>query len=272
VATTLSPRAVLDVIKDSALDGSGNLGDYYADDAVHEWPFPFPGAPQRMSGRAEIQAWSARMRDGGARRFRFERFDNVVVHDTTDPEVIVAEYDIHGTVAATGHPFVFSYVLVLRVRDGKIVHLRDYLNPLAMTRAAGAPAATDAPPVPADHADLLERPLFARMATVRPDGAPQNSVMWFGWDGTRLKFTHSRRGQKFRNISADPRVSVSLADPDSPYRSLEVRGVVASVDDDPGGTFFYELAERYDFAPPALPNAQDRIILSVRPISYATVG
>jgi ketosteroid isomerase-like protein len=51
------------------------------------------------------------------------------------PEVIIAEYDIEGEIK-DGDPFVFSYVLVLRVRDGQIVELRDYLNPLAMTEAA----------------------------------------------------------------------------------------------------------------------------------------
>jgi hypothetical protein len=36
---------------------------------------------------------------------------------------------------------------------------------------------------PESHADLLERPLFAHLATIRPDGSPQSSVMWFAWDG-----------------------------------------------------------------------------------------
>jgi len=40
--------------------------------------------------------------------------------------------------------------------------------------------------VPASHADLLERPLFAHLATIRPDGAPQSSVMWFIWDGSQV--------------------------------------------------------------------------------------
>ncbi|MGD0554850.1 MAG: nuclear transport factor 2 family protein [Streptosporangiaceae bacterium] len=137
---TLSPRDVFEVIQRFTLDGSGGLADYYADDAVHEWPFPVPGAPRRLSGQAEIKAWIAQMQDAGARRIRFDHFDNVVLHDTADPEVVIAEYDLHGAVTATGRPFAFSYILVLRVRDGKIVHLRDYLNPLAMTQMISAPA------------------------------------------------------------------------------------------------------------------------------------
>jgi len=37
--------------------------------------------------------------------------------------------------------------------------------------------------LPATHADLLDKPTFAHLATVRPDGSPQTSVMWFAWDG-----------------------------------------------------------------------------------------
>ena len=82
------------------------------------------------------------------------------------------------------------------------------------------------PNVPPTHVDLLEKPLFAHLATVRPDGAPQSSVMWFGWDGSRVKFTHTRTRQKFRNLAHDARVAFSIRDETNPYRFLEVRGEV----------------------------------------------
>ena len=135
---TLSPRQVFARIQHAALTRDGSLSELYAADAVHEWPFPLPGIPQRLVGRDQITAWHERMSTEGGSRFRFDRFDNVVVHDTADPEVIIAEYDIHGAATATNQPFVFSYVLVLRVRNGQIVHLRDYLNPLAMTKVTSA--------------------------------------------------------------------------------------------------------------------------------------
>ena len=47
----------------------------------------------------------------------------------------------------------------------------------------------ESPPVPASHADLLERPPFAHLGTVRPDGQPQVNPMWFEWDGSRLRPT-----------------------------------------------------------------------------------
>jgi hypothetical protein len=45
-----------------------------------------------------------------------------------------------------------------------------------------------------------------------------------------LHMTHTKTRQKFANFAEDPRLALSIADPDDGYRSLEVRGVVASVE------------------------------------------
>lgn len=130
----LSPRQVFERIQHISLHRDAPVADLYAPDGVHEWPFALPGVPRRLTGQEEIRAFFSRA--AGASRFEFHEFRNVVVHETADPEVIIAEYDIHGQVTTTGRSFVFSYILVLRVRDGRIVSLRDYLNPLAMNEAA----------------------------------------------------------------------------------------------------------------------------------------
>lgn len=62
---------------------------------------------------------------------------NIRVHETADPEVIVAEFDYAGTVIATGEEFTVPCVFVLRVRDGLIVESRDYIDHVAMARARG---------------------------------------------------------------------------------------------------------------------------------------
>jgi len=72
--------------------------------------------------------------------------------------------------------------------------------------------------LPESHADLLERPLFAHLATIRPDGSPQSSVMWFAWDGRRARFSHTSSRQKYRNLLAEGRVSFHVQDPDNAYR------------------------------------------------------
>jgi ketosteroid isomerase-like protein len=60
-----------------------------------------------------------------------------VVHETTDPEVVIAEFDYEGQVIATGRTFRVSNVQVVRVRDGLIVESRDYHDHFAMAAATG---------------------------------------------------------------------------------------------------------------------------------------
>jgi len=122
--------------------------------------------------------------------------------------------------------------------------------------------------LPASHADLLERPLYAHLATIGPDGAPQSSTMWFVHDGDVIRFTHTTTRQKYRNLQAEPRVAISIHDPDDPYRSLEVRGVIESMEpDDADASFYRSLMTRYgtSYDPP---DAPVRVVLTMRPTAF----
>jgi PPOX class probable F420-dependent enzyme len=122
------------------------------------------------------------------------------------------------------------------------------------------------PQVPASHRDLLERPLIANVATVRADGGPQTNPMWFGWDGERVRLTHTRTRQKFRNLQAEPRVALSILDPDDSQRYLELRGEVERIEDDQGGSFYRQLRRRYGVDPDApMPDAAVRVVVVIRP-------
>lgn len=120
------------------------------------------------------------------------------------------------------------------------------------------------PEVPASHADLLEQPHFAHLATVRPDGSPQSSVMWFAWDGSRIRLSHTRTRQKFANLAHEPRVALSIADPRDQYRFLEIRGTVETIEDDPGAEFIRSLQRRYGMEYP-VDDADVRVIITIRP-------
>ena len=123
---------------------------------------------------------------------------------------------------------------------------------------------------PASHADLLERALFAHYATVRPDGAPQVNPMWFAWDPERgvIRMTHTKKRHNYRNVRRDPRVALSITDPDDQYRYLQVRGVVESVEEDPTGSLHEELQQRYRGTVGEVPDRENRVILVVRPTAY----
>jgi PPOX class probable F420-dependent enzyme len=92
---------------------------------------------------------------------------------------------------------------------------------------------------------ILQSKAFAHLATIRPDGSPQSSPMWFLWDGEYIKFTHATNRKKYRNIQRDPRVAVSILDGDDPYTYAEFRGVVERIEEDPGGAFYDTLAKHY---------------------------
>jgi PPOX class probable F420-dependent enzyme len=97
--------------------------------------------------------------------------------------------------------------------------------------------------------------------------------MWFVWDGARLRITHTKRRQKFANLAQDPRLSISIADPDDGYRSIELRGVVESVaDDDETASFYKSLQHRYgmDYE---IHDAPVRVVMTIRPTKViATEG
>ncbi|GLY19607.1 PPOX class F420-dependent enzyme [Kineosporia sp. NBRC 101677] len=120
--------------------------------------------------------------------------------------------------------------------------------------------------IPQTHLDLLTRPLFGHLATIRPEGRPQVNPMWFLWDGEHLKLTNTTTRHKYRNVTAHPQVALSVVDPDEPYRYLEVRGTVTSIEPDPDGAFFAVLAERYGMTMQGpVADAQHRVVYVVRP-------
>jgi PPOX class probable F420-dependent enzyme len=126
--------------------------------------------------------------------------------------------------------------------------------------------------VPESFADLLDRPTFAHLATLGPDGAPQTQVMWFVWDGEHIRMTHTKTRQKFRNFQRDPRVALSIADPDNQYRFLEIRGSVDTLeDDDEVASFYQSLQKRYGQAYP-ISDAAVRVIVGIRPEKFIAHG
>ena len=102
-----------------------DLADLYAEDVTIEMPFTLPGVPRLTHGREELRR---RFRMAGQAR-RVVKAENVVVHETTDPAVLVAEFDLHQEIR--GEAFVVTYVMVMTVKDGLITYSRDYTDTAA---------------------------------------------------------------------------------------------------------------------------------------------
>jgi PPOX class probable F420-dependent enzyme len=116
--------------------------------------------------------------------------------------------------------------------------------------------------IPADYLPLLVEANYGHLGTIRPDDTVQVNPMWFEFDGTHLRFTHTTKRAKFRNLQANPSMSLSVIDPQNPFRYFEVRGALVDVVPDPTGEFYIRLGKRYGNAgQQAPPDSPDRVIL-----------
>ena len=128
--------------------------------------------------------------------------------------------------------------------------------------------------IPDTHKDLLESKALAHVATIGPDGEPQNNPVWFGWDGQNILFSQTTTRQKIRNLQRDGRVALSIVDPDNPYRYLEVRGVVDRIEPDPDRRFIDSMANKYmgvDKYPWTRPG-EERVVVVVKPQHTTQMG
>lgn len=128
-----------------------DLADLHAPDGVYELPLLTPGRPERYEGREEIRAGF------GAAWYstpvRVIEIRDVLVHETADPEVIIAEQVAAATIAGTGRGFAVPFLLVLRARGGLIVHLRDYTARTRVPEDAGATLSLELVTVPVADVD-----------------------------------------------------------------------------------------------------------------------
>ncbi|MGO1054615.1 nuclear transport factor 2 family protein [Crossiella sp. CA198] len=104
------------------------FADLWATAGIMEFPFAAPGGPSRIEGREAVREYLRSYPE----IVDIREFPSVRVHETTDPEVLVAEFEATGFVVASGAPYRLGYVAVLTIRDGEIHTYRDYWSPAAV--------------------------------------------------------------------------------------------------------------------------------------------
>ena len=82
---------------------------------------------------------------------------------------------------------------------------------------------------PEKYSDLFKKKAFANLGTLMKDGSPQVTPVWFDYDGKHVRVNSALGRVKDKNIRRDPRVSLSIQDPENPYRYMEVRGKVVEI-------------------------------------------
>jgi len=127
--TATSREVVEQVLRASLAMDTETFVSLIAPDGFIEWPYRPAGIPGRLEGREQIREFLTAQANG---LVRFDEYRDTVIHETADPEVVIVEYDVHGTVIPTGAPLHQTIIAVLRIRDGLVVSYRDYLNPLVL--------------------------------------------------------------------------------------------------------------------------------------------
>jgi uncharacterized protein len=104
--------------------------DIVADDIVYEVLYEFPGWPRVIHGRADLM----RMFRGYVDNITLQSADKLTTHKTNDGGVVI-EYEIQGTIRATGAKYDNRFCSIIKIENRKIAHWRDYMDSLAAWNA-----------------------------------------------------------------------------------------------------------------------------------------
>lgn len=134
--------------------------------------------------------------------------------------------------------------------------------------------------VPEAFHDLLQDPVVVILTTVSPTGKPYSAAVWRRWDGEHIRLVTDKDTRKYKNMAANPQVTVMTLDPRNPYRYLELGGEVVgfeaegSLDELDGLTMAYMgKAHYYGDVEPAADVAQyDGVTVKIKPTRVVTFG
>ena len=127
--------------------------------------------------------------------------------------------------------------------------------------------------IPETHLDLTERPIYAVFTTISPQGYPENTIVWFSWDGEHVLVNTVEGRRKINNVHTNPRVALTVLDPENPFRWMDVRGEVVEIVKDENYAHIDALAHRYTgkdryyggLAAAELEGKENRLILKIAP-------
>jgi PPOX class probable F420-dependent enzyme len=118
---------------------------------------------------------------------------------------------------------------------------------------------------------------LVHLATINPDGSPQVSCIYAGWDGDDIVAGHLQNHRKLHNIRRDPRVTLSVeSDVEfagfSPY--LVITGIARVVEGGAAALLRRITTEQFGaenaFPPPG--NAPDGWVLHIEPHGFYGTG
>jgi PPOX class probable F420-dependent enzyme len=118
-------------------------------------------------------------------------------------------------------------------------------------------------PLSLEIKQLVDRPNFAHLSTLMPDGSPQSVPVWVGREGDRLVVCTGEGSLKAANTRRDPRVALSIVDFQNPYEEAQLRGLVVERRPDPDLRVMDPVSHKYTGKPFPLRNPQGRVALVI---------
>ena len=121
--------------------------------------------------------------------------------------------------------------------------------------------------IPDNFRDLFTKRAFASLATRMPNDEVQVTPVWVDVDNGTVLFNSARGRVKDQNVRRDPRVTLTLMDPENPYRYMEIRGRVVDYTEQGADKHIDKLAKKYlgvDKYPYAKPG-EVRVLYRVKP-------
>jgi PPOX class probable F420-dependent enzyme len=118
--------------------------------------------------------------------------------------------------------------------------------------------------LPDDVKTLVRGANFAHLATLMPDGSPQNAPVWMDLDGDRILVCTGEGSLKARNTKRDPRVAISIVAYDNPYVEAQIRGRVVERRPDADFAVMDPVSRKYTGTPfPMRDNPAQRLVLVI---------
>jgi PPOX class probable F420-dependent enzyme len=118
-------------------------------------------------------------------------------------------------------------------------------------------------PLSAEVKQLIDRPNFAHLATLMPDGSPQSVPVWIGSEGEHIVICTGENSLKAKNTRRDPRVALSIVDFGNPYEEAQIRGSVVERRPDPDLKTMDPISHKYIGKPFPLRNPEGRVALII---------
>ena len=103
-----------------------------------------------------------------------------------------------------------------------------------------------------EQSEFIDRNKWAVVTTLRKDGSPTTSVIFYAREGDTLIFSTTKDRLKAKTLVGDPRLAITVLDEGAPFGFVSVEGTATIEDSDivPGHVAINRVMRGAEFTPP----------------------